>query len=246
MEKFSWKETVNRPAADRYPEQLLGSKAWHALVSLVADGSLDRRDYAEEFDQFLADLRRESRARRAWRHGQPFSVRRRSKATCCLFISHRQYDINAALRIAWLATHAGYDYWLDIHDPALIAVNGASIASPAKDILVAAIIEIALLNSTHVIALHTQHSIGPRPNNLSKWIPYELGRAKGRQLRSDQAACWFDRHTPVSACGEYVHLTRKTWTEADITGWLSKAYRARCMPTSNTGWRYSIPPPIGP
>jgi hypothetical protein len=245
MEKFFWRETVNRLATNRYPEELLGRMAWRSLVSQIAGGNHDHRDYAEEFDRFLADLRRESRARREWRDSKPLSVRRRSKATCCLFISHRQYDINAALRIAWLATRAGYDYWLDIHDPILITVNGASIASPAKDILVAAIIEIALLNSTHVIALHTQHNIGPRHNNLSKWIPYELGRAKARQLRSDQAACWFDGHTPASACGEYVHLTRKTWTEADITDWLRTAYRARCLPTSNMVWRYSIPPPIG-
>jgi hypothetical protein len=239
MEKFFWRETANRAAEDRYPEGLPGTEAWRVLVSQISRGEPD--GYGEAFDSFLANLDRESRA------SPPLlDMDDQPRATCCLFISHRQNDVNNALHIAWIATQAGYDYWLDIHDPTLIALAGGQIPSPAKDILLAAIIEIALLNSTHVVALHTKHSIGSLPNNLSKWIPYELGRAKVRQICSDQAACWFDKHTPVSTCGEYVHLTKHTSTGADIAGWLATAHQRRCLLNSTKIWPHGPPPPLDP
>jgi hypothetical protein len=139
---------------------------------------------------------------------------------CCLFVSHRRSDVNDALHIASRATQAGYECWLDILDPTLIKLNGAVIPTPAKDILLAATIEIGLLNSTHVIAMHTQHSIGPQIT-LSKWIPYELGRAKARQIRSEQAACWFDQKTKPADCGEYVYLVVHARTDPEIDNWLN-------------------------
>jgi hypothetical protein len=52
-------------------------------------------------------------------------------------------DVNNALHIAWVATQCGCDYWLDVHDPRLIAANRAPLLSPAQEIVIAAIIEIA-------------------------------------------------------------------------------------------------------
>ena len=204
MARFFWEEVEGHAAENRYPESVLGREPWRELVEEVSDGPPE--DYSEVFDTFLAKLDR---------------LARPNPPTCCLFVSHRRSDVKDAQRIASRATQAGYEYWLDIHDPTLIRLNGAAIPSPAKDILLAAAIEIGLLNSTHVIAMHTQHSIGPQHTILSKWIPYELGRAKARQIRSDQAACWFDQQTQPSVCGEYVYLVVHTRTESEIDNWLN-------------------------
>src|SRR5262249_24349779 len=147
---------------------------------------------------------------------------RKTEKTCCLFISHRQSDVDSALHIAWIGTNTGYDYWLDVHDPTVLAVNRSQLASPAKDVIVAAIVEIALLNATHVIALHTENSAG------AKWIPYELGRAKDRLVYSDQAAGWFAQKIKIGSCGEYVHLVKQTRTAAEIHNWLSNTHAKRC------------------
>src|ERR1700681_2204705 len=188
MEKFNWQHVDNR-ALHRYDglrrAELPGAGPWQGLVERISRAAPEFVEgtspaYADAFADFLAGIDREPRPPAAARGPE-------HSPTCCVFISHRQSDINNALHIAWRATQAGYDYWLDIHDPTLNALNGAAIPSPAKDILLAAAIEIALLSATHVIALHTQYSIGPPPMTLSKWIPYELGRAKARQINSNQA-----------------------------------------------------------
>ena len=202
MPRFVWEQVERESAENRYSELVLGREPWRELVKEVSAGPPE--DYSEAFDNFLAKLDR---------------LPRSNPPTCCLFVSHRRSDVKDAQRIASIATHAGYEYWLDIHDPMLNRLNGAAIPSPAKDILLAAAIEIGLLNSTHVIAMHTQHSIGPHIT-LSKWIPYELGRAKARQIRSDQAACWFDQQTQPSACGEYVYLVVHTRADSEIDNWL--------------------------
>jgi hypothetical protein len=95
-----------------------------------------------------------------------------------VFVSHRMADAPYAERIAWLASqNAGLEYWLDVHDPVLRFASAAlPPGHPVYAITVAAIIEMALLNCTHVIAAHT-----PPPTNTtwrpSQWIPYELARA---------------------------------------------------------------------
>jgi len=124
--------------------------------------------------------------------------------------------------VARTVTNTGRDYWLDIHDPTLRWANTkvVSLGSVAGAILLAAIIEIALLNSTHVIALHTTNSAG------SAWIPYELGRAKARKIFSSQAAGWFDPpNISPSGCPEYVHLAHQTASHRDVEDWLMKRGR---------------------
>jgi hypothetical protein len=233
MERFFWRE-VDRSTIDRrYSEVVRGYQAWRQLARSLHDARPDQpeEDWQPPFDEFLAAIDQEWRQRNA-PTGRP------ATQTCCLFISHRMSDVDNALHIAWLATQTGYDYWLDIHDPTLIATGGAQLPSPAKDIAIAAVIEMALLNVTHVIALHTRHSAG------SKWIPYGLRRAKARLVRSNQAAGWFDRHTSVASCGEYVRLVRQTWSAADIANWLSSASGGRCAPTAVRSWPHGDPPPL--
>jgi hypothetical protein len=133
---------------------------------------------------------------------------------CRVFASHRQADWPKAERVAYLATQAGFEYWLDIHDPSLAAANRAGLPSPAKEILIAAIIEIGLLNSTHVLALHTANSAG------SKWIPCELGRAKQRRVFSSRACGWFDPSATAPVAGEYTFLAVRTHSDAEFQHWL--------------------------
>jgi hypothetical protein len=40
-----------------------------------------------------------------------------------VFVSHQQSDAAWAEWVAWAATEAHFDYWLDIHDPKLMAAN---------------------------------------------------------------------------------------------------------------------------
>lgn len=79
--------------------------------------------------------------------------------------------------------------------------------------LIAAIIEIALLSSTHVIALHTTNSLA------SRWVPYE---AKARNITSLQAAGWFQKGQTVASCGDYVQLAVMTHDEPQVADWLQQ------------------------
>jgi hypothetical protein len=81
-----------------------------------------------------------------------------------VFVSHRMVDAAYAERIAWLASQkAGLEYWLDVHDPVLrLAGTALPSGHPVYAITIAAIIEMALLNCTHVIAAHT-----PAPTNTN-------------------------------------------------------------------------------
>jgi len=156
---------------------------------------------------------------------------------CRLFVSHRQADVGIADRIAYLATQRGYGYWLDVDDPALNYVNGnASIPSPVKDILIAAIIEMGLLNSSHCIAAMTPDSAG------SKWIPYEFGRAKDRDLYS---AGWLRSGMKPSDCGGYMILATITGSEVDIEGWLDRTREGPYSPPGNATWGgTAVPEPL--
>src|SRR5262249_10633132 len=74
-----------------------------------------------------------------------------------VFVAHRMVDVAYAERIAGLASQkAGLEYWLDVHDPVLrIAGTTLPAGHLVYAITIAAIIEMALVNCTHVIAAHT-------------------------------------------------------------------------------------------
>jgi hypothetical protein len=139
-----------------------------------------------------------------------------------VFISHRMGTAPWAERIAWLSSQSGgLDYWLDVHDPVLRLANSVLAPSdPRYAVAIAAIIEMALLNCTHVIAMHT-----PPPGNTSwrpsQWIPYELARAKGRTVYSGQAAGWFHPQVhPPESRGEYVLLADIHLADTAVERWL--------------------------
>jgi hypothetical protein len=148
-----------------------------------------------------------------------------AKRSDCVFISHQRADAYRGERIACLADHRSVDVWLDVHNPTLRWLNANPVSAPVRSLLIAAIVEIALLNSTHVIALHTASSLA------SRWVPYELARAKARGVTSAQAAGWFEDAKNPLKHGDYVQLAAMLFDEQEVFDWLpSKAPAVRPPP----------------
>lgn len=112
-----------------------------------------------------------------------------------VFISHRQNDRARAKRVRNLCVNYGVNYWLDVEDPVLNSV------SPHDSLATAALIEVALLNCSHVIALYSDHTQG------SSWVPYEYGRVKAPLLCDWKAGIW-NVNQPPQNLPEWVHLGR--------------------------------------
>jgi hypothetical protein len=184
---FIWQPTEF--AANRYSDlgvEIRGVKQWEALVAGVEN------ENEGAFQQFLDDT----------------ATLRATPGPPRLFISHQQKDATWADRIACLSTTHGLDYWLDVHDPMLTWANGLPITGPAKALLIAGIIEMALLNCRYVIAVHTTNSA------CSKWIPYEFGRVKEHVPISNDAAGWYHPAVHALPSSEYFDLAAKTYGES--------------------------------
>jgi|SRR5665213_592028 len=161
-------------------------------------------------DEWVNDIRRA-------RLAQPAACPR-------VFISHRQVDETWARRIAWLAWSCNFDYWLDVIDldsarnrqvELLEGRLGRLLLDFEKGILTAAIIEMALLNCTHVLAVMTGNTAG------SQWVAYEYGRVKAPPPLSIESSCWWDATTlPGVSFPEYMYLGPIHFTQAAITAWL--------------------------
>lgn len=130
--------------------------------------------------------------------------------TPCLFISHKMQDYKEALRIAYLANENGYDIYLDILDPLLQNL----VNNNGNAILIANLIELGLLNSTHLIAVMTPNTAA------SRWVPYEFGRVKEHKLVSTHTASWVDNAVP--SLPEYLFLCPRYHSENDVKKWLQK------------------------
>ena len=143
----------------------------------------------------------------------------------CVFISHQRADAYRGERVACLADHRSVDVWLDVHNPTLKWLNANPVSAPVRSLLIAAIVEIALLKSTHVIALHTASSLA------SRWVPYELARAKARGVTSTQAEGWFEDPKNALRHGDYVQLAAMLFDEPGVFDWLpSRAPAVRPLP----------------
>jgi|SRR6185312_6460036 len=210
---FDWRTVERAPLFARFPEEAAGWSAWQALVGQLSE---------LRFSAAPSDV--QSAVQREWVTATIAGVHERFFAAVdaltsrmaapprrrCVFISHRSTDVAKAERVACLADERGWDVWLDVLDPHLAWANRLP-AGPLKSLLIAAIIEIGLLNATHVIALLTPAS------RRSRWIPYEFGRAKSRQLSSFQCASYVDA---AVAAPEYTLLGMTLASEPDICGWL--------------------------
>lgn len=245
---------------------IIGQDAWHDLIERLMievgdensqwvelrQGSRDQSKFPEEppvgaevilegpsvesqidllrpFSYFLATVRGELRDRRP-------------HMPCTLFVSHQSSDKEFAERAAYIATTEGFDYWLDIHDPWIAAVSGIAIPQPYKAIVVAAIVEIALANTTHILALHTANSVA------SRWVPYEFGAAKRkgwpfvRVPSLANAASWFSPKQYPTTHGDYLYLSPCLKSENDIRAWLMLQRRSckTCVPAPK--WSKNVAP----
>src|SRR5262245_33482396 len=152
MADYRWYDYQSDPFEFRFPafNWIAGRNEWEALImQFLLGGNLARAQ------ELLNDIRRV-----ALRMPKPPPCPR-------VFISHRQIDEKRARRIAWLAWDERFDYWLDVVDldPArnkqvkiLEKRLGRKLTDIEKSILTAAIIEMALLNCTHVLAVMTDNT----------------------------------------------------------------------------------------
>jgi len=124
-----------------------------------------------------------------------------------VFVSYKSKDRQCAFRLAYLANEEGFNYWVDVLDPTLTAVQNK------QPYIIAAIIELALLNSSHIIAAMTPNTIN------SAWVPYEFGRAKDATIMSSQAASWISPQL-TQPIPEYLHLCIRNGAENEIRKWL--------------------------
>lgn len=136
-----------------------------------------------------------------------------------LFISHRQADKDYALRIAKLANAHGFAYWIDVFDPALQILSRSKFSAQLTSLITACIIEMALINCTHVIACLTDQWRG------SMWVPYEYGRVRVLRSLSINACVWLHPNLPKTDFPEYALLGEITLTENEIIRWLAAEHR---------------------
>ncbi|AEW01257.1 hypothetical protein A4D02_35815 [Niastella koreensis] len=136
-----------------------------------------------------------------------------------LFISHRQGDQDYALRIAQLAHKKKFAYWVDVLDPDLKILEGSNIPERLLPLVTACIIEMALINCTHVIACMTTKTRG------SLWLPYEYGRITELPGNSNKAAAWLHPNLAPKDFPEYMLLGESFRHESEIESWLEEEWR---------------------
>jgi hypothetical protein len=198
MPSYNWLDYAERPVAERFPGWAVGSEAWRSFVAEIlgqeepSPGVLD--DFRVSTGPILPVL-----------------------ACPRVFISHRQVDSASALRIAHLSTQEGLEFWLDILDPNLQALQQttASLTVQQRALLTAGIIEMALMNSTHAKAVMTQETRG------SLWVPYEYGRVKEAQAVSSRVGSWVHPNLAPKDFPEYMALGVVTYSEREIRQWFT-------------------------
>lgn len=219
MSNFDFR-LVSEDLRFRYDESKLGYVAWNTLLNELLPFLEDEKNQQapilrQAFDNFLDGLNDYAR----------------QDGACRVFVSHQRKDVNYAERIAFLANQKGFEYWLDVHDPVLTLANNSSLPTAIQSILIAAIIEIALLNCTHVISVQTKNA------QSSRWIPYEFGRVKYRSLRSSQVASWFDNQVYVSTNADYLKLGVCAHSEQEVIEWLENQFKqGNCPHAGGQQW----------
>lgn len=210
---YDWFEFIGKDLKDRFPSDVNGYEQWvHFVENLpfaenaLQDSAVRIKDY--EFKPPAPGVIR------------PINCPR-------VFISHKQEDQNFALRIAELAVQAKFYYWLDVLDPFLNIINSKKVFINSKSIklspvlealLIAAVVEMALINCTHILAAITIRS---RP---SRWIPYEYGRVKNSPTIVSDTACWVSPKIKKSDIAEYMLLGVVNYTDREVGLWLKNEY----------------------
>jgi hypothetical protein len=201
LDEFNYNWEQYRDWQERYPPWAVGYQEWReycrSLTGATGDRLLDK--LPELSTRTLRDI--------------PGRCPR-------VFVSHRKDDSVDALRLAKLVQQCGYNYWLDILNPALLAIPGMGLSEQAKAVAMASVIEMGLLNCTHVLALITANTKG------TMWIPYEYGRVKEPPPVTLQGACWV-RSDYTDSLPEYLLLGPVLHTDDDIRGWLGAVLPGR-------------------
>lgn len=212
---FRWDQAA-RTWWERFPRDARGAQQWQRLF--------ERNAPPGQWRQLLSELRRLQDTR----SDPPDPVNPRP----CVFVSHRMDDADRALRIANIAHDQGFDYWVDVLDPVLLAVTQGQIGGMTAEqeaLLTASVIEMGLLNSTHVIVVLTEDTRG------SMWVPYEYGRVKTLPLTM-QAGCWVaPKAVTTPQKPEYLVMGVITKNEPEIAGWFAGEVMAWGRPCPHKG-----------
>jgi hypothetical protein len=157
----------------------------------------------------------------------------------CVFVSYKSQDRQFALRLAYLCNQEGFEYWLDVLDPNLASAH-QQLSSTQRSVLIATILEMALLNATHLIAAITNQSAS------SRWVPYEFGRVKDQAVVTDESCSWL--HPNLSQPpAEYLYLCAQHPDEAAVINWLTlerskwQAHHGGTLPCPASPWTYPVP-----
>jgi hypothetical protein len=137
--------------------------------------------------------------------------------TPCVFVSHRQCDEDLAKKVARHVASCGIDYWIDVADETLTWITtgaGAGSSEPVKALLIACTVEMALLNTTHLVAVMTPATAA------SRWVPYEYGRAKDAAMYSLEICSWLHPDLKGQPLPEYLLLADAHTDDAAVQGWL--------------------------
>jgi hypothetical protein len=121
--------------------------------------------------------------------------------------------VEVALNVASLARQHGFDVWLDVLDPIL---GGLQPRRPAYSWPIACIIEMALLNSTHLVAVMTTDTNG------SQWVPYEFGRVKVDQVITSNSSSLLVE-LALTDVPEYLLLCPVHETKDQFIAWLQRS-----------------------
>lgn len=210
---YDWLEFNEKDLKFRFPNNVNGYEQWVRFVENLPLAETALQDTAVRIKEFefkpppLSSI-------------HPINCPR-------VFISHKQEDKNYALRIAELAVQAKFYYWLDVVDPFLNIINSKKVVinsipiilSPKQEaLLIAAIVEMALINCTHVLAAITVKS------RSSRWIPYEYGRVKNSPTIVSDATCWVSPKVDKSDIAEYMLLGIVKYTDHEVGLWLKNEH----------------------
>lgn len=215
---YDWTDYESLPWSERFPQWVEGSRYWAEQARLCESWQL-RRWESFVLEELFPKLR------------ELGDGTRESTRPPRVFISHRQTDALEAKRVATIAKSEGFAYWLDVEDPLLrrlatMRTKGTR-AFRLVALTTAIVIEMALLNSTHIVAVMTRHTRG------SQWVPYEYGRVKERTPYSHVVGAWI---TPVKGkivWPEYLHLGRRFHSEHALRIWLKSELKLRSARSFN-------------
>jgi hypothetical protein len=98
-------------------------------------------------------------------------------------------------------------------------------------------IEMALINCTHIVSLQTTKA----PN--SRCVQYELGRAKERRLLGTNAASWFEKGVTPGANCDYLGLAFCAFTSGELKTWLDTEGKT-LPPRPKKAWPPPVPLPL--